>query len=224
MEDILNRLKKKEPIQYILGEGEFHGLTFEVNSNVLIPRPETAELVDWICDDFFDKGGSFLDIGTGSGCIAITLKYLNAQFDANATDISPLALNTAMRNAKRLCADVSFIIDDILHPQTEFDPLDFIVSNPPYITEAEKSSMRENVLGYEPHSALFVEGDDPLLFYRAIADYGLTHLKNNGSLYFEINEQFGKEIQQMLEDYGYKEIVVREDMEGKDRMVRCKKR
>lgn len=224
MEGILKRLSEREPIQYILGEGEFHGLTFEVNQHVLIPRPETAELVNWICDDFGDKNASFLDVGTGSGCIAITLKYLNAQFDANATDISPLALNTAMRNAKRLCTDVSFIIDDILHPQTEFEPLDFIVSNPPYITKEEKAQMRTNVLDYEPHSALFVEGEDPLLFYRAIADYGLTHLKNNGFLYFEINEQFGKEIRQMLEDHGYKEVVIKEDMEGKERMVRCKKK
>lgn len=223
-ENILDRLSEGEPLQYIFGEGEFHGLTFEVNHNVLIPRPETAELVDWISDDFLDKGGSFLDVGTGSGCIAITLKYLNEKFSAHATDVSPLALDTARRNATSLNTEVDFLLDDIRHPQVHFERLDFIVSNPPYITEKEKEEMRGNVLDHEPHLALFVEDKDPLLFYKAIAEYGLQCLKNGGYLYFEINEHLGKETAQMLSDKGYKDVIIKEDLEGKERMIRCKKR
>lgn len=224
MRETLTRLSAGEPFQYIIGEGDFHGLSFEVDKNVLIPRPETAELVDWISDDYCDKKASFLDVGTGSGCIAITLKYLNPVLDANAMDVSAPALEVAKRNAQSLSAEVKFIKDDILRPQTKFEPLDFIVSNPPYITEEEKESMRPNVLEHEPHLALFVGNDDALLFYKAIADFALKNLKNGGFLYFEINERFGKEMTLMLEEKGYKEIVIKDDMEGKERMVRCRKR
>lgn len=224
MRETLARLANGEPFQYIIGEGDFHGLSFVVDKNVLIPRPETAELVDWIADDIGDKKASFLDVGTGSGCIAITLKHLNSSFEANAMEVSPLALEVAKKNAQNLCADVNFILDDILHPQAELEPLDFIVSNPPYITEEEKEGMRRNVLDHEPHLALFVGNDDALLFYKAIADFGTKNLKHGGYLYFEINEHFGKEMSRMLEEKGYKDIVVKEDMEGKERMVRCRKR
>lgn len=224
IEDILNRLSLGEPIQHILGTEVFHGLTFQVNGNVLIPRPETEELVEWISADFQRRTASFLDIGTGSGCIAITLKETNKLLEAHAMDISKEALAVAKGNARNTGAEVDFIEDDILHPQTDIKDLDFIVSNPPYITEAEKTEMRQNVLAYEPHLALFVEDNNPLLFYEAIADFGLSRLKEEGLLYFEINEHFGKEICEMLQKRGYKEIVLKQDMQGKDRMIRCRKK
>lgn len=224
IENILERLCQGEPIQHIFGEGEFHGYSFKVNGDVLIPRPETAELVDLIADDYQGKEASFLDIGTGSGCIAITLKRTIERLTAHAMDISPQALNVAKENAERLNAEVDFILDDILHPETSLKELDFIVSNPPYITEEEKAEMSANVLNHEPHLALFVNHENPLLFYEAIADFSLNRLKEEGALYFEINEHFGKETSEMLSRKGFDEIIIRKDLQGKERMIRCKKR
>lgn len=224
MTDFLRRLSQGEPLQYILGETSFFGLSFLVNKNVLIPRPETEELVSWIGEDYQGKSVRFIDIGTGSGCIAITMKHLHPQMSALAMDISEEALSVAQENANRLSAEVTFLHDNILAPKSECGALDFIVSNPPYITHKEKPQMRKNVLDHEPHLALFVADDKPLLFYEAIADFGQKQLKNGGGLYFEINEQFGKETKEMLERKGYEEVTIRKDMQGKERMVRCRKK
>lgn len=224
MEEVLTRLSKGEPLQHIFGESEFHGLTFHVNGDVLIPRPETAELVDWIHSDYKGQKASFIDIGTGSGCIAITLKHLNEGLTAHAMDVSTQALKVAQSNAERIHTEIDFVEDDILKPKAFMEKLDFIVSNPPYITEEEKQEMRRNVLDYEPHLALFVENPNPLLFYEAIADYGTNHLKEGGNLYFEINEHFGKKMCDMLARRGYEEIEVRRDMQGKERMIKCSRK
>lgn len=224
VETILNRLSTGEPIQHIFGEGEFCGLSFFVNKDVLIPRPETAELVEWILEEHHGSNASFLDIGTGSGCIAISLKHANQSFNAHAMDISEKALDVAKRNAAEHHTDVTFLLDNILNPQTKMTDLDFIVSNPPYITEIEKEEMSPNVLDFEPHLALFVGNDNALLFYEAIAEFGISALKEGGNLYFEINEHYGKESCEMLEKMGYEEVVLKKDMQGKERMIKCSKR
>lgn len=220
---ITERLKDGEPLQYIMREAEFHGLTFTVNPNVLIPRPETEELVDWIIAEC-PNTTSILDIGTGSGCIAISLKKELPQTDVSAMDVSEMALETAKENMVKNNACVHFIHDDILNPKKDTNTFQVIVSNPPYIMQKEKSSMHKNVLEHEPHLALFVENEDPLLFYRKIAEYGQTHLGNEGLLFFEINALLGAETKEMLEQYGYKDITIRKDSNGKERMIRCKRR
>ncbi len=224
MTDYLRRLSQGEPLQYILGETSFFGLPFRVNKSVLIPRPETEELVTWIGEDYQGDKARLIDIGTGSGCIAITLKHLHPQMTALAMDISEEALTVAKENAEKLSVEMTFLHDNILAPKSECGELDFIVSNPPYITHKEKPQMRRNVLEYEPHLALFVADDQPLLFYEAIADFGQKQLKEGGCLYFEINEQFGAETKEMLERKGYEEVTIRKDMQGKERMIRCRKK
>ena len=217
------------PLQYILGETEFYDLIVKVNQSVLIPRPETEELVDWALITSRIINGEteilkLLDIGTGSGCIAISIKKYIPLADITAIDISEAALNIARQNADLNQVKINFIQDDIFKP-TNLELInskyDLILSNPPYVTEAEKDQMLDNVLNHEPHIALFVPDNDPLVFYRAIADFALNHLKINGFLFFELNEKFGKETINLLKEKGFKEIELRQDMGGKDRMIRA---
>lgn len=224
--DVLNemiaRLKKNEPIQYVIGAEVFCGWTFEVNENVLIPRPETQELVRWIEADWkSDAPCRILDVGTGSGCIAISLSKLLEGAEVEAWDISEGALRVARRNADRNEAQVFFRQVDVLKACTEDCRYDVIVSNPPYITESEKQDMDANVLDWEPHTALFVPDADPLLFYRRIAELGVSMLNEGGALYFEINRAYGEETVRMLEGLGYKQIELRKDNWGNDRMIKA---
>ena len=221
---ILNDLPLGKPLQYILGEAHFYGLVFKVNEHVLIPRPETEELVDWIIADSnlqFAVGDiKILDIGTGSGCIPVTLKKHLPQAQVSTLDVSAEAITVARQNAMQKGVEVDFIEADILSFKSELK-FDVIVSNPPYIRLLEKEEMHENVLANEPHLALFVSDEDPLIFYKAIASFAQTNLNPGGKLYFEINEYLGEETVDMLDDKGFKNIELRKDMQGKDRMVRC---
>jgi release factor glutamine methyltransferase len=225
LNNILVRLQTGEPIQYILGHTEFYGLTFKVNSSVLIPRPETEELVEWVLTSVGSEQlavGNILDIGTGSGCIAISLKKNLSAAQVSAIDISTNALQTAKQNADLNKVEVNFIHQDILNinhlPLTTHYSL--IISNPPYVTLHDKIQMHTNVTDFEPHTALFVPENDPLIFYKAIADFALKNLVSNGLLFFEINESLGKETVEMLESKGFKNIELRQDMSGRDRMIR----
>lgn len=226
-ENIVSRLLENEPVQYVLGEAEFCDQQFLVNHNVLIPRPETEELVHWIVSDAsdFPDRPRILDLGTGSGCIAISLACLLPRASVSACDISEGALAVARENAARLEASVSFFRDDILDPEhlAEEPCWDVWVSNPPYICDRERQEMTRNVLDHEPHTALFVPDHDPLLFYRAIAESGLRYLRLGGSLYFEINRAYGRATSEMLEEMGYKEIQIRQDQFGNDRMIKCRR-
>jgi release factor glutamine methyltransferase len=220
----LGELMALKPIQYVTGTAYFHDLELSVNPFVLIPRPETEELVKWVADDYKEKPGlKLLDIGTGSGCIILALGKLLKDPQLTAVDISEKAIETASGNAGKYDFRVDFKIVDILK-EDDWDKLgtyDLVISNPPYVRESEKVGMKANVLNYEPPVALFVPGDDPLLFYRAIAKFSKNHLSENGKLYLEINENLGKELIMLLEDEGFSEIILRKDMQGKDRMVRC---
>lgn len=216
---ILEGLKTHKPIQYLLGEAFFYGSVFKVNEAVLIPRPETEELVDWILEEK-TPAPSVIDFGTGTGCIAISLKKHLKDASVTAVDISEEALRIASENAGINQAEVSFVHADILTFQSD-TKFDIIVSNPPYITEKEREEMQQNVLAHEPHLALFVTNERPLLFYEAVADFALGNLKENGSLFFEINEYLAKETIQMLKDKSFVFIELRKDMQGKDRMVRA---
>lgn len=220
---IIARLKNHEPIQYILGITEFYGLPFYSVPGVLIPRPETEELVQWIIQENKHLKSSILDIGTGTGCIAISLQKNIPQSTVFACDISSVCIETAQRNSKLNASKVSVFEYDILNntPEISIPKLDFIVSNPPYIRETEKSLMEKNVLDYEPELALFVADENPLIFYERIADFSRIHLKNRGRLYFEINEAFGTECCDMLQEKGFSEIVLKKDIHGKDRMIGC---
>lgn len=224
----IDRLSNKEPIQYILGETEFDGLTFNVESGVLIPRPETEELVSLISNDFqnLEKGLRLLDIGTGSGCIAVSLAKNLPTAVVTAWDVSNDALKIAKENAFLNQVDVQFEKKDILTytPDTlDNGTWDLIVSNPPYVTQSEASEMDANVLEYEPHLALFVDNADPLLFYRTITDLAIGLLKPSGSLYFEINSRFGNETLELIQTYPFKEVVLIQDISGKDRFIRAKR-
>ena len=224
LDEMIRRLKKNEPIQYIIGIETFGGLTFEVNQNVLIPRPETRELVEWIAEDCqLEDPCKILDIGTGSGCIAISLAKLLEQVEVEAWDVSEGALQVARRNAERNQVDVLFRKMDVLGDVPEGMLYDVIVSNPPYIAEKEKSQMEHNVLDWEPSIALFVPDEDPLLFYRRIAQLGGSMLKKGGSLYYEINQAYGQETMEMLASMGYQSIELRKDVWGNDRMVKAKR-
>ena len=224
LDEMIRRLKKNEPIQYIIGIETFGGLTFEVNLNVLIPRPETRELVEWIAEDCqLEDPCKILDIGTGSGCIAISLAKLLEQVEVEAWDVSEGALQVARRNAERNQVDVLFRKMDVLGDVPEGMLYDVIVSNPPYIAEKEKPQMEHNVLDWEPSIALFVPDEDPLLFYRRIAQLGGSMLKKGGSLYYEINQAYGQETMEMLASMGYQSIELRKDAWGNDRMVKAKR-
>jgi len=223
---VLAELKTGRPVQYILGHTEFYGLPFNVNPSVLIPRPETEELVEWVLESLGSQRlavGSILDIGTGSGCIAISLKKNLPGFNVSAIDISADALATAASNAQLNNVDVQFINADILNLNSEIETpnSEIIVSNPPYVTLHDKTQMHTNVTDFEPHTALFVPEDDPLLFYRAIADFALTNLKPHGLLFFEINENLGAETVELLTNKGFKNIELRKDMSGRDRMIKA---
>ena len=220
--DAIERLKKQEPIQYILGYSDFCGLRFKVTPATLIPRPETSELVEWIASEATGKE-SILDIGTGSGCIAVSLAHKLPQSKVTAWDISNEALAVATENSKANGCSVAFEQVDILAYQPTGEQFDIIVSNPPYIKENEKETMHSNVLDWEPHTALFVPDNDPLLFYRTIAKKGLTILKPGGRLYFEINRAHGKETVEMLAALGYTNIELRKDFAENDRMIRAVK-
>ena len=220
----IDKLKYFVPIQYILGETEFFGLSFYVNESVLIPRPETEELVDWIRNenDHSDKL-RMLDIGTGSGCIAITLKHEFTNATVDAFDISEEALETAQSNAARNELEVNYAVVDILNAPDFETKWDIIVSNPPYVLEKEKAEILPNVLDNEPHLALFVPDNDPLLFYRKIALFAQKQLRPNGKLYFEINREAGKACTDLLTGMGFSDVVVRKDISGNDRMIRSKR-
>ena len=247
-EKIKQRLLDGEPVQYVVGFAWFYGLKFKVNPNVLIPRPETEELVEWILETVNSyplavtdsqlktpnsKLKTLLDIGTGSGCIPITLKVKNTALTVTAVDISEGALITASRNAYRMNADIDFTRIDILNENdwTQLSDFHIIVSNPPYIPTKEKALMENNVLDYEPHLALFVDNDNALIFYEKIADFALLHLHTvdegnpdavgKGSLFFECNEYNAHDVVAMLEKKGFKNVELRQDMSGKDRMIRA---
>jgi len=222
--EIIGRLKNHEPIQYILGLTEFYSLPFYAVPGVLIPRPETEELVQWIIQENKHSKPTILDMGTGTGCIAISLRKNIPQSTVLACDISPVCIETARRNSRLNNSEVAVFEYDILNeiPEVKFQELDIIVSNPPYIRETEKSLMEKNVLEYEPELALFVADERPLVFYERIADFSRFHLKNRGRLYFEINEAFGRECCDMLQQKGFLEIVLKKDIHGKDRMIGCR--
>lgn len=215
---ILEDLKTGKPIQHILGETLFYRLPFIVNENVLVPRPETEELVDWVINEVKDSKKTLLDIGTGSGCIAITLKKNLQHLNVSAIDVSDKALSVAKDNAKLNKVEISFIETDILTYSTS-ERFDIIVSNPPYIRELEKAEMHKNVLEHEPHQALFVSDENPLVFYEAIANFAVKNLNPNGYLFFEINEYLWAETLQILINKQFKNIELKKDMQGKDRMI-----
>ena len=218
LKQIIADLKTNKPIQHIIGETEFYGLKFKVNEHTLIPRPETEELVQWILQHEFT---SALDIGTGSGCIPIALKK-NKDAEISAIDVSESALLVAKENAKINEVEINFLLQDILKTTT-LPKVDVIISNPPYVLDKEKELMLANVLDNEPHLALFVPDNNPLLFYKKIADIAFTSLPKNGLLFFEINERFGKETVAMLSVIGFVDIELKKDINDKDRMIKATK-
>ena len=221
---ILEQLKREIPVQYLLGKTSFYGLEFKVNSTVLIPRPETEELVEWIIRDCFvprnDKKVKILDIGTGSGCIAISLAKNSLNAQVFAIDVSEKALATAQKNAEINEVNVTFLEKNILETDDLEQYFDIIVSNPPYVLELEKEEIKKNVLENEPHLALFVDDNDPLVFYRKIAKLAQKNLSSNGQLFFEINQYLGKEMVELLEKMNFKNIELRKDIYGNYRMIR----
>lgn len=230
IEKSVEELLTNRPVQYITGETEFCGMRFSVNENVLIPRPETEELVSLILSA--DSGQlttgkiNVLDIGTGSGCIAISLAKSLKDCVVTAVDISDKALEVAKKNARANEADVRFVMDDILSPQsTELtdNKFDIIVSNPPYVCDSEKRDMRANVLDFEPSTALFVSDDDPLLFYREIVNLAQHSLKPDGTVWFEINERFGEDMVLLCRNNGFSNTSVFRDFRDKDRFIRARR-
>ena len=225
---VIQRLRNEEPIQYIFGSTEFYGLLFNVSTDTLIPRPETEELVEWIIetvkqDEYLSSLSELriLDIGTGTGCIAITLTKLIPSANTTAVDISKNALTVAESNSALNEVNVHFVISNVLELSSLENEFDIIVSNPPYVRNSEKIEIKNNVLKYEPDTALFVEDDDPLLFYRKIGKLSLESLNPNGYLFFEINQYLGKEMVNLLSDLWYQHIELRKDVFGNDRMTRC---
>jgi len=223
-EELVNHLKNEVPIQYLLGKTNFYGLDFEVNEDVLIPRPETEELVEWIINENTSTEKSkkikILDIGTGSGCIAISLAKNLPNAEVMAIDVSKKALETAKRNAVQNNVDVTFVLADILNTEEFRCKFDIIVSNPPYVRNLEKQEIKKNVLDYEPHLALFVEDTDALIFYKKIAELAKNNLTEKGILYFEINQYLGKEMINLLKNMDFKNIELRKDIYDNDRMLK----
>ena len=221
---ICEKLKQEIPIQYILGKTSFHGLDFFVDKSVLIPRPETEELIDWIIADAkknnLPKTLKILDIGTGSGCIAISLKKNLPKTKVFAIDVSKKAIITAQKNAAANDVQIHFIAQNILETQNLDQKYDIIVSNPPYVRNLEKNEIQKNVLNNEPHLALFVDDDDALIFYKKIAVLAQKNLEPNGNLYFEINQYLGQETMQMLQNIGLLNLELRQDIYGNDRMIK----
>lgn len=229
LHSMADRLEKGEPVQYVAGTAQFGGLTFEVSPGVLIPRPETLELVEWAAGDFSARTGEknrhmrVLDIGTGSGCIAVTMAVRLAGAQVTAVDISEKALGVARRNAARNGVQVEFAVCDILSPGADIaGNFDVIMSNPPYVCRSERAGMHRNVLDYEPHEALFVDDTDPLVFYRAIARFAATHLAPGGAVYVEINRRFGRETADVFSAAGFASVELRKDSAGNPRMIKAK--
>lgn len=221
IDDALERLKRYEPIQYIIGYTDFYGLTLRTDRRALIPRPETEELVDWILHECSTVGNA-LDICTGSGCIAVCLaKYLK-EAKVSALDISSEAIGLARENALNHQLDIVFYQKDIMATDSLWQKFDLIVANPPYVTLNEKVDMMPNVLNYESSLALFVDDEDPLIFYRTIARFAQKNLVDGGMLFFEINRKFGKETVDLLASMGFVDIVPKKDISGNDRFIKCK--
>jgi release factor glutamine methyltransferase len=230
LDQSIDRLKKHEPVQYVTNECWFANMKFYVNKNVLIPRPETEELVDWVIRDMSLKAEvrsqrpevRILDVGTGSGCIAIVLKKKFQLGEIWACDISDEALNIARMNADLLNATIDFVGLDFLDPiqRNQLPQVDLVISNPPYVPEIDKIEMKKNVADHEPATALFVTNDDPLAFYKAIAEFGKEKLNKNGNIYAEIHEDFAKEIGSLFSLNGYQSVEIRKDLQGKDRMIK----
>ncbi len=221
IDDIVAQLKEYRPVQYITGETEFYGYKLKVKEGILIPRPETEELVKWILEETANSNLNILDIGTGSGCIAIALAGKLPDATVRAFDISEETMVTARENGKINGVKVFFYRDNIFAPEHSGNiKYDIIVSNPPYVTEAEKSSMDKNVLNYEPHEALFVPDNNPLKYYTAIVDFSKFQLNKGSHLYFEVNENKCDEVCSLLRDSGYSHVEWRKDINGKPRMVR----
>lgn len=220
--EALSRLKLEIPIQHIIGKTHFMDLEFLVDKNVLIPRPETEDLVRWILDDIknHQEAITILDIGTGSGCIPIALKKQLPNAKVATLDISDKALKIATQNAKNNSVQIEFIHANILEIDKLHQKFDIIVSNPPYVRELEKKEMHKNVLQHEPELALFVSDEDPLLFYRKIASFAVNNLNDGGALYFEINQYLGKETKQLLDSTNFSDIELRQDLFGNDRMLK----
>ena len=226
LERISDELLNHRPVQYVLGEAWFMDMKFMVNEHVLIPRPETEELVEWIIKDVAQSGNKgllLIDIGTGSGCIPIAVKRKIAQITVCAIDISDDALEVAKLNAIAMKVDVRFVNLDFLDEEEwkQLGNYDLIVSNPPYIKKSEESALRDNVLKYEPPLALFVPDENALLFYKAIARFSREHLKPGGSIYVEINEVLGESVIEVFTKNGFSDIILKKDMQGKDRMVKA---
>ena len=229
--EAIERLKNNEPLQHVMGQCEFYGRKFKCDGRALVPRPETEELVEWIISMHnaqctIDNGFNILDIGTGTGCIALSLAKELAEAEVTAVDISAEALSLARENAEILeVENVVFVEGDILNMDDKHvvakDKYTVIVSNPPYVRECEKKDMEANVLDYDPHTALFVSDEDPLKFYRAIGEFALTHLEDGGALYFEINQYLGQETCDLLIAMGYRNVEMREDINGNPRMIKA---
>ncbi|WP_104736161.1 peptide chain release factor N(5)-glutamine methyltransferase [Hanstruepera ponticola] len=230
--EALSRLENNEPVQYIIGETEFFGLPFKVNKHTLIPRPETEELVEQILKtvilDESKKSIKILDIGTGTGCIAVSLAKNIKNSQVFAVDVSEEALKIAKYNAELNAVNITFIQDDILNPShpeliNSSQNFDIIVSNPPYVRELEKQEIKDNVLKFEPHVALFVPNDDSLIFYKAITTLAVNNLRDGGQLFFEINQYLGEEMKHLLADFKFKNIILIKDIFGNDRIIKASK-
>ena len=226
LEKVLKQLLQEQPLQYIIGKAYFRSLTLTVNSSVLIPRPETDELVNWVLEDHqnLEEKQTLIDFGTGSGCIAIALAKEQPSFEVTAIDFYSSVLNLAKQNAIKNKTSVSFLQHDILQLNTLKLNVDIIVSNPPYIPPSEQREMKPNVLNYEPHLALFVPENDPLIFYRSILEYGLLYLVSDGLIYFEINPRFLSEMKSLILSFKVYSILERKDIFGKLRMLRVQKK
>ena len=225
LESSIFRLQKHEPIQYIINEAWFAGMRFYVDKNVLIPRPETEELVEWVVEEYRMQNAELriLDVGTGSGCIAITLKNKLPGAEVWACDISDQALNIARINADALHATIDLVPLNFLDPdqRQQLPGIDVIVSNPPYVPQNERVEMKKNVVEYEPSTALFVTDDDPLIFYKAIAEFGREKLNKGGSIYAEIHEDLGQAIKYLFLSEGYQTVQLKKDLQQKDRMIKA---
>ena len=230
---ITERLKRNEPVQYVLGEAWFAGMKFKVNKNVLVPRPETEELVDWVVneiqksnpDSYWDKSQNILDVGTGSGCIPIAIKKKLSLVNITAIDVCSDALFIATENAIKHNTEIDFILFDFLDEEKwkKLGQFDIIISNPPYVKQSEKDGMHTRVKEFEPHLALFVPDNDALLFYEKLSDFSLQHLSPGGSLFVEINETLGNTVIKIFRSAGFTAIELKKDMQGKDRMVKAMK-
>ena len=222
----LGKLLAHTPVQYVTGRAHFLDIELEVDPRVLIPRNETEELVMWVQETLAKEGQGkkILDIGSGSGCIAISLARMNPGAEVTACDIYPEILELVQRNAEKNGTDIRVMILDVLHDDVDFQGFDVVVSNPPYVRQQEKAQMQQNVLGYEPAVALFVEDSDPLIFYRVISRKAFKWLRSGGYLFFEINEFLGPQTLEVVRSAGFADVQLRQDIHGKDRFIRAVKK